>query len=93
VSKDFITRAKVNSELAGIVPWKPKQFPYPMDYYARYNQAYFDTSKPSGYSWKTHHAICPGLEQFVVSFKQDTMQTAAANIARRGFRIKQNLLS
>jgi hypothetical protein len=38
-----------------------------------------------------HHATCPGLEQFVVSFKQDTMQTTA-NIARRRLRIKQNLL-
>jgi hypothetical protein len=91
VCKDFIARGKVNSELSGVVPWKPKQFPRPMDYYARRNQDYFDTSKPSGYVGKTHHAICSGLEQFVVSFKQDTMQTAA-NIARRGLRIKQNLL-
>jgi hypothetical protein len=92
VCKDFIKRAKVNSQLAGIVPWKPKQFPHPMDYYAQHNRDYFDTSKPSGYVWKTSHAICPGLEQFIVSFKQDTMQTTA-NIARRRLRIKPNLLS
>ena len=46
VCKDFIKRAKVNSQLAGIVPWKPKQFPHPMDYYAQHNRDYFDTSKP-----------------------------------------------
>jgi hypothetical protein len=52
---------------------------------------YFDTSKASGYVWKTSHTICPGLEQFIVSFKRDTMQTAA-NIARRRLQIKPNLL-
>ena len=31
---DFIQQAKVNSKLAGIVPWKPKQFPHPQDFYA-----------------------------------------------------------
>ena len=63
-----------------------------MDYYAQHNRDYFDTSKPSGYVWKTSHAICPGLEQFIVSFKQDTMQTTT-NIARQRLRIKPNLLS
>ena len=92
VSKDFIERAQVNSELAGIVPWKPKQFPHPPDYYARQTQDYFDTSKPSGYVWKKSHAMCPGLERFIVSFKQDAMQTAA-NIAGRKLRIKPNLLA
>mmetsp|Transcript_40948 Transcript_40948/g.85450 ORF Transcript_40948/g.85450 Transcript_40948/m.85450 type:complete len:573 (-) Transcript_40948:730-2448(-) len=62
-----------------------------MDYYARHNRDYFDTSKPSGYVWKTHSELCPGLKQFIVSFKRDTMQTAA-NIARRKLRIKPNLL-
>jgi hypothetical protein len=52
VCKDFIELAKVNSKLAGIVPWKPKQFPHPMDFYARHNRDYFDTSKPSGYVCK-----------------------------------------
>ena len=92
VCKDFIEQAQVNSELAGIVPWKPKQFPHPKDYYARHNRDYFDTSKPSGYVWKKNHAMCPGLERFIVSFKQDTMQTTA-NIAKRKLRIKPNLLS
>ena len=92
VCKDFIQRAQVNSDLAGIVPWKPKQFPHSPDYYARHNRDYFDISKPSGYVWKTNHAICPGLEQFIASFKQDTMQTAD-NIAGRRLRIKPNLRS
>jgi hypothetical protein len=70
VRKDFIKQAQVNSELAGIVPWKLKQFPHPMDYYARHNRDYFDTSKLSGYVWKMRRATCPGLEQFVVSFKR-----------------------
>ena len=63
-----------------------------MDYFARYNQDYFDTPKPSGYVWKTNHARCPGLEHFIASFKLDALQTTA-NIARRKLRIKPNLLS
>jgi hypothetical protein len=92
VCKDFIERAKVNSKLAGIVPWKPKQFPHSKDYYATHNRDYFDTSKPSGYVWRTNSAVCPGLEQFIDSFKSDTIQTAAS-IATRKLRIKPNLLS
>ena len=92
VCKDFIQRAQVNSDLAGIVPWKPKQFPHSPDYYARHNQDYFDISKPSGYVWKTHSAMCPGLEQFIASFKQDTMLTTT-NIAGRRLRINPNLRS
>ena len=71
---------------------EPSQFPHSPDYYARHNRDYFDISKPSGYVWKTNHAICPGLEQFIASFKQDTMQTAD-NIAGRRLRIKPNLRS
>jgi hypothetical protein len=88
VCKDFIERAKVNSKLAGIVPWKPKQFPHSKDYYATHNRDYFDTSKPSGYVWRTSNAVCPGLEQFIDSFKRDTMQTAAS-IAKRKLRINR----
>jgi hypothetical protein len=36
--------------------------------------------------------MCPGLERFIVSIKQDTMQTIAS-IAKRRLRIKPNLLS
>jgi hypothetical protein len=66
VCKDFIERAKVNSKLAGIIPWKPKQFPHSKDYYATHNRDYFDTSKPSGYVWRTNSAVCPGLEQLLI---------------------------
>ena len=90
VCSDFIEQAKFNSKLAGIAPWKPKQFPYPQDFYARHNQNFFDTSKLSGYVWKTHRAKCPGLEHFITSFKQDTVNKSA-NIAKRGLRIKSNL--
>ena len=69
-----------------------KQFPHSKDYYATHNRDYFDTSKPSGYVWRTSNAVCPGLEQFIDSFKRDTMQTAAS-IAKRKLRIKPNLLS
>ena len=69
-----------------------KQFPHSKDYYATHNPDYFDTSKLSGYFSRTSHAICPGLEQFIDSFKQDTMQTAAS-IAKQKLRIKPNLLS
>ena len=90
VCKDYIEQAKVNSQLAGLVSWKPKQFPYSSDYYACYNKDYFDTSKPSGFVWKQHSAKCPGLEQFITSFKRDTMNTTA-QIAKKGLRIKPNL--
>jgi hypothetical protein len=91
VCNDFIEQAKVHSKLAGIVPWKPKQFPYSQDFYAKYNQDFFDTSKPSGYVWKTHGAKCPRLKDFITSFKQDTVNKSAT-IAKRRFRIKPNLL-
>ncbi len=61
-------------------------------YYTRHNQDYFDASKPSGYVWKKTHANCSGLERFIVSSKQDTMQTTASS-AKRRLRIKLNLLS
>jgi hypothetical protein len=91
VCNDFIEQAKVHCKLAGIVPWKPKQFPYPQDFYAKYNQDFFDTSKPSGYVWKTHSAKCPRLKDFITSLKQDTVNKSAT-IAKRRFRIKPNLL-
>jgi hypothetical protein len=34
VWNDFIEQAKINSKLAGIRPWKPKQFPHSANYYA-----------------------------------------------------------
>ena len=90
VCKDYIEQAKINSRLAGLVSWKPKQFPYSADYYACYNTDYFDTSKPSGFVWKQHNAKCQGLEQFILSFKRDTMDTTT-QLAKKGLRIKPNL--
>ena len=91
VCKDFIQQAKVNSKLAGIAPWKPKQFPHSADYNTNYIQDFFDTSKPSGYVWRNHRTKCPGLELFIASFKQETIQKSA-KIAKQDLRIKQNLL-
>ena len=91
VSQDYIEQAKINSGLAGIRPWKPKQFPHSTKYYANYNQDYFDTSKPSGYVWLQHRGQCPELQKFIESFKQDTVKKAAI-IAKQDLRIKPNLL-
>ena len=49
VCKDFIQQAKVNSDAAGIIRWKPKQFPHSPDFYAKYNDGFFDVLKPSGF--------------------------------------------
>ncbi len=69
VSQDYIEQAKIHSGLAGIRPWKPKQFPHSTNYYANYNQDYFDTSKPSGYVWLQHRGQCPKLQKFIESFR------------------------
>ena len=45
VNQDFISQAKASSALAGIVQWRPAQFPYTMDYYDQYTKAFFDVSK------------------------------------------------
>jgi hypothetical protein len=50
ICKDFIEQAKVNSKLAGICPWKPKQFPHSADYYADHNQNYLRHLKTVGAS-------------------------------------------
>jgi len=81
VCKDFINMAKINSKTAGISSWKPKQFPLDSDFYAKYNQDYFDTSKGSGYIWRKHYAKSPGLEDFIKNFKKDTM-LKTANLSR-----------
>ena len=67
VCKEFIEQAKYSSKLAGIIPWKLKEFPHNMDYYALYNQKYFDLSKPFGYIWRLHHEMCPGFERFILN--------------------------
>jgi hypothetical protein len=91
VCKEYIEQAKINSKLAGIRPWKPKQFPHSTDYYADFNQDYFDTTKPAGFVWFHHRGQCPGLQNFIESFKQDTVKKAAT-IAKQDLRIKPNLL-
>jgi hypothetical protein len=92
VCKDFINMAKINSKTAGISSWKPKQFPHDSDFYAKYNQDYFDTSKGSGYIWRKHYAKSPGLEDFIKNFKKDTM-LKQANLSRLlDILIKPNLL-
>ena len=91
VYKDLINRAKLNSKNAGIHTWKPKQFPHSMDFYDKFNQEYFDTSKGSGYTWKKHNAKCPGLQDFIKNFKKDTMYKTAT-LSRQDLRIKPNLL-
>ena len=52
--RKYIQYAKNQSIEASILPWKPKQFLHHPDFYAKYNQKYFDVTKPSGYIWKTH---------------------------------------
>ena len=44
--RKYIQHAKNQSIEAGILPWKPKQFPHHPDFYAKYNQKYFDVTKP-----------------------------------------------
>lgn len=90
VCKDYITKARANARAAGIVPWKPKQFPYTADAYARHNQDYFDVSKPSGFVWKKHRDACPGLEDFIISFKRKTVD-AAIGITGKRHLVKQNV--
>jgi hypothetical protein len=40
---NLIERANVHSKLAGIVPYKPKQFPHSKDHHAMHNRDYFET--------------------------------------------------
>jgi hypothetical protein len=35
---DYIGKARANAESAGIIAWKPKQFPYSSDFYAEYTK-------------------------------------------------------
>ena len=88
--QDFINQAKASSATAGILQWKPAQFPYTSDYYSRYTQEFFDVSKPSGSFWKQHQSKCPQLQKFTASFKRDTVNISAG-IAKRGIRVKSNL--
>lgn len=90
VCKDYISRARANADAAGIVPWKPKQFPYTADVYSKYNQDYFDVSKPSGFVWKNNCNACPGLKEFIISFKRKTVD-AATRISEGRQCIKQNV--
>ena len=66
--QDFIDQAKASSAMAGILQWKPAQFPYTSDYYSRYPQEFFDVSKPSGSFWTQHQKKCPQLKFFYSIF-------------------------
>ena len=90
VCKDYISKAHANAKSAGVVDWKPNQFPYTMDYYAEYTESFFDRSKPSGTIWKFNQQVCPQLHQFIESFKKETTKRAV-EIAERGVRVKSNL--
>ena len=57
--RKFIQNAKNQSIEAGILPSRPKQFPpHHPDFYAKYNQKYFDVTKPLEYIWKMHFTQC-----------------------------------
>lgn len=90
VCKDYIGKAQANAESAGILDWKPKQFPFNSDYYAEYNKNFFDASKPSGCIWKSNQQACPRLPEFIASFKKDTIDKSV-EISKRRFRVKSNL--
>ena len=90
ICKDYISKAHANAKAAGIVDWKPNQFPYCMDYYAEYTKGFFDVTKPSGTVWKTNQQACPRLQKFIESFKKETTDKAVG-IAQRGIRVKSNL--
>ena len=76
--------------MAGIIQWKPAQFPYTADYYARYTSEFFDVSKPSGFFWRSHQALCPQLDKFTASFKTDTVNTSAG-LTKKIVRVRSNL--
>jgi hypothetical protein len=90
VCSDYIGKARANAESAGIIAWKPKQFPYSSDFYAEYNQSFFDVSKTSGFIWKSNQHTCPRLPQFIASFKKDTVEKSV-KISKQRFRVKSNL--
>ena len=90
VCKDYISKANANARSAGVVDWKPNQFPYSRDFYAEYNKGFFDISKPSGTVWKENQTACPRLPTFIESFKKDTVNKSV-EIAKRRFRVKSNL--
>lgn len=87
--KDYIDKARANAESVGIIRWKPKQFPYAASYYAEHIQDYFNVSKPFGTVWKQSNAACPGLKDFIVSFKTRTISNVADVMA--GTRVKSNM--
>ena len=90
VCKEFIQHAKVESDAAGIIKWKPKQFPHPSDYYAKYNADFFNALDASGFVWRNNATKCPELKDFITSFKQDVSKESVA-IAKRSFHVKMNL--
>ena len=89
IHRDFISQANANSASNGIVQWKPAEFPYTTDYYARYTQEFFDVSKPSGSFWRSHQALCPQLAKFTTSFKADAVKIATG-INKRTVRVRFN---
>ena len=90
VCKDYIDKAHANAKSVGIVDWRPNKFPYTQDYYAEYTKDFFDVSKPSGSVWKANQQACPKLQQFIESFKKETMDKTV-EIAKRQIRFRPNL--
>ena len=90
VCKEFIQQAKVNSDAAGIIKWKPKQFPHSPDFYAKYNAGFFNASEASGFIWRNNADKCPELKNYIASFKQDTLKESVS-IAKQSFHINMNL--
>jgi hypothetical protein len=57
VCKEFIQHAKVNSDAAGIIKWKP----HSPDFYAKHNACFFNASEASGFIWRNNADIYPEL--------------------------------
>ena len=90
ISLNFIQQARENSLAAGIIPWTPEQYPYSDAYYGGFIRDYFDVKKPSGWFWRTHRDKCPGLQNFITSFKRDAMR-CMSGISSRGISSKSNM--
>jgi hypothetical protein len=69
VCKEYIKQAKINFKLAGIRPWKRQQFPHSTDYYADFNQDYFDTTKPAGFCLVSSRRAMPWTAKLHRIFK------------------------
>jgi hypothetical protein len=75
---------------AGIIKWKPKQFPHSPDFYAKYNAGFFIASEASGFIWRNIAHKCSELKNYIASFKQDTLKEPVS-IAKQRFHVRMNL--